>query len=167
MSTATRTTASRKAMRVATVFTGAAAAAVLPSAAMAGTATPVRPTDHIEALRPANSSGKVYGSIRRQPQCDFPGATKPQWVHIIGVGAGGSTETCFGFAGLWDVSGGLANEWTINYECGGTNFGALNPLTDSQSFGPGTGYRKEHGFHMNSIDIFAWSSGGKTCPLSP
>lgn len=173
MEPATRKASARKAMRVATVFTGAAAAAFAAPAAMAGTGHAAgagnktvthRPMDHIAATRVLNNSGRQSGSIQRRPGFSACEGT-PHWVHLIGSGVSGSAEACFGFKGLYDVSGGFRNPWGLNYECGANNHGFLNPKTSAQSFNVGTTYRKEFNLHMNSIRINGWN-GNDTCPVS-
>ena len=177
MKPVTKKTNARKAMRVATVFTGAAgAAALFAPTAMAGTGHTARADGktvthrlmgQIGKAHPMNSFGRVSGNIQLNSNC----STTPHWVHIKGHSTLGAsnTERCFGFKGTYDVSSGLLNgAWIIEYECGGTNFGYLNPRQgDHQGFGPGTGFRRENNYHMGSIKITGWSAGGKACPVSP
>lgn len=176
MKSATGKTSVRKVMRVATVFTGAATtAAVFAPAAMAGTghAAPAHgktvtrhPVDRTGGIRPMDQTGRVSGSISLASNC----AATPHWVHIYGsmLGWRGHDTWCFGFKGIYDVSGGfLADPLPIQKECGGNNSGFLNPKYNSiQSYGPGTGYRNENNYQLNSIQITGWSKND-TCAASP
>jgi hypothetical protein len=174
MKPASRTASARKAMRVATVFTGAAAVATFGPSALAGTghAAPRdgRTATHhpsYNGIRPDNRIGKVFGSIKKSG-C----AGKPNWVHLNGsrmspLGTGIPDTYCFGFYGEYDVSGGFGAPWSLYYECGGNNSGLLNPTTaDEQSYKPGTGYRNEHDYQMNSIYNLGWSKNDK-CASNP
>jgi hypothetical protein len=164
----------RKAMRVATVFTGAAtAAAVFTPAAMAGTGPTNRadkddktvthqPMDQIGKARPMNQEGRQSLSIQQQ-SC----SGRPHWVHIEGsqftLGRAPGGIECYGYRGTWDVSDGVKQPWHISHECGGNNFGYLNfKYASVQGFGEGKTYRGEN-LSMNSIYIGGWSQND-TCP---
>jgi hypothetical protein len=159
----------RKAMRVATVFTGAAAAAVtFAPTAMADTGQVAQPAGRTMALRPLDRRGPVYGSIKEAASC----GNTPHWVHLDGWDpngiTGGSFRTaCFGFKGLYDMSSGIAGHpWLVTAECGGNNHGFLNyNYANAQSFNVGTYYRNEHSLSMNSVFIGGWA-GNDTCPKS-
>jgi hypothetical protein len=175
MKPASRTARARKAMRVATVFTGAAAVATFGPSALAGTGH-AAPRDGRTATHHPNYTGihtmdrigKVFGSIRKSG-C----AGKPNWVHINGsrmspLGEGIPDTNCFGFYGEYDVSSGVfGGPWSVYYECGGNNSGLLNPTTaNEQSYRPGTTYRNEHNYQMNSIYNLGWSKNDK-CASNP
>jgi hypothetical protein len=142
-------------MRVSTVFTGAAAAAVAftPAAAagtghaagtggktltvprMGGRTTDVRP-DH----------GRVSGSIRSSGKCE-----DAQWVHL--EWDRGYTD-CFGFKGLYSfLPTPLVH---LSHECGGTNSGIVYTSVADSNFVPGTTYR---GFSGNPDLSFIWIAG--------
>jgi hypothetical protein len=166
----------RRAMRVVTVFTGAAACATaFAPAAMAG-------TDHVARLTtPANSPHRFYGSIR-SAGC----ANVPHWVHIQAMvsedRAFQRTMRCFGYDGLLQVSSnhGWGGHMLTYYECGGNNSGVLivsnqppGQYGANQPFGPGKTYRKEwsgtaadpFALAVNSMYIYKWN-GTDTCPAS-
>lgn len=139
-------------MKVATVFVGAAAvggATFMPVAAR------------------ANNNGPVSGArIRESASCK-----DANWLHMehsTRYGEAPSPETtCFGFSGLFDVSSGLAHRPRVLYwECGGNNFGWINPHAGAgASFNQGTYYRKSYSRTWNSVDIFGWAGTDK-CPRS-
>jgi hypothetical protein len=162
MKAGTRKAAPRKAMRVATIFTGAAAAATFAPAAMAGTGHAAG-TDN-----QARTDGKTltslwlggrpldngWGSIRSSGRC--PNA---HWVHLEwsrGV------PDCFGYRGQLR----FGTEKPVSHECGGTNKGVLFSTRGSIPFGPGTGYR---GFPVKteaiSIYIGSWTGNDKCGPF--
>jgi hypothetical protein len=159
MNTAIKKAAVGKTLRVATVFTGAAAcAAAFTPAAMAATGHPARP-----------QNGAAYDSMKVTSNC----AGVPNWLHLTfwwssKPGPSFYLRTmCWGFAGI-DAAippqrGGTNR---LSYECGGNNYGYLNPATDFQNFGPGTGYRHENNFVVNSVEITGWS-GTDRCPVGP
>jgi hypothetical protein len=110
---------SRKIMRVATVFTGAAACAVaFAPGAMAGTGQPAAARDGHQA----RLGGKTPG-IR--PGITVGGCTgRPNWVHI---GDAFYTE-CFGFTGTYSVSRG--DGAVAGAICGGNNYGWYGGYSD-------------------------------------
>jgi hypothetical protein len=162
----------RKSMRVASVFTGVAAATVgmTTQAANAQDAAhpAVRPTSrHIG--RTVHPAGRVSGSIRMNSDCGNRSIDK-NWLHV-------STNTgspilpyesyCFGYKGLFVSPPGVG----INYECGGNNHGYLAGFTAaggswSAAFGAGTTYRTLHEAHLNEVIINGWA-GTDACPKPP
>jgi hypothetical protein len=161
----------RKSMRVATIFTGVAAATIgMTQVAQAQeTAHPAaRPTPRNNGrfVRPAE---RVSGSIRQDSDCANRGIDK-NWLHV-------STNTsfsenpyqsiCFGFRGM-SVSPPYIG---INAECGGNNHGYLAGLAANgrswfSSFGPGTTYRKLVEPHLNEVYIRSWT-GTDACGKPP
>jgi len=166
----------RRGMRVATVFTGAAACATaFAPTAMADTGNATGLTT------PANSPHRWYGSIR-SGGC----ANVPNWVHIQAMVSEDEpyqrTMRCFGYDGLLEVSsnGGWGGHMLTYYECGGNNsgvliasYGATGTPGANQLFGPGTTYRKEWSgpatrpiaYAVNSMYMFKWTGNDK-CPAS-
>jgi hypothetical protein len=160
----------RKAMRVATVFTGAAAVGAFAPAAVAavgheaGTGHQARAVDKAPALprvhgtthgiRP-DFSGRESGSIRLSRFC----SQVPHWVHMQSYSL--KNSYCYGFKGLW--------EWDpaakMYGECGGNNFGYLYPDGGNAfSFHQGTTYRRwTNGIKLFDIRISGWSGNDK-CP---
>lgn len=136
-------------MKVATVFmatAGVGAFAFTPVAAL------------------ANQSKRVSGTIQQDDLC-----TNGHWVHIsAAVGLLNSRSTvCYGSKGTYDVSKGMGDPQKLYYECGGTNYGKIDPKNTpgypAVSFKPGSTYRNSHGNLWNSIKISGWS-GNDTCP---
>jgi hypothetical protein len=142
-------------MRVATVFTGVAAATVgVTQVANA-------------AIRPA---GRYAGSIREASNCGERGIDKA-WLHVSTTSYGDLVtlyvSDCFGFKGTW-----LSPPNTgINAECGGGNFGYLIGRYDKggswvANFGPATTYHKLSKSHLSTVAIDSWS-GNDTCGKAP
>jgi hypothetical protein len=148
----TTKTASRKTMRVATVFTGAAACATAftPAAGIMGTgqhtiAQPARQARLDAVIRPAqwNYTSKDMQRVTGITACE----ARPNWVQIVSVKAGtGENLVCFGHSGVWTPTNGSSfSGWTI---CGGNNIGgyvgsyggpvAGDELRYDATFGPGT-----------------------------
>lgn len=143
MSKATRT--SRKTMRIATVFTGAAVAAVgfAPAALAAPTAPPApgRP--------PAPAS-----SIRRT------GCTTNQWVHISYESIFRTECAAYGFVGI-----STAGFFMKGY-CGGNNFGQLLYSSGKvRTYGNGNTYNHTlSGDYLSAIKNSGWNKSNKdTC----
>jgi hypothetical protein len=176
MNSSTKKATKRRGRRVATVFTGAAACAT----AFAPTA--MAATDHAARLTaPANSPHLWWGKTR-SGGC----ANVPNWVHIQAMVSEDQTfqrtMRCFGYAGKLEVSSnhGWGGHMMTYYECGGNNsgvliasYGAPGTYSANQSFGPGTGYRKEWigqatdpiAYAVNSMYIIKWT-GNDACPAS-
>ena len=165
----------RRGIRVATVFTGAAACAT----AFAPTA--MAATDNAAGLTtPANYPHNIYGNIKSG------GCGDANWVHIQAMVSEdrpfARTMRCFGFAGLRQVSSnhGWGGKMLTYYECGGNNSGVLVASYSppgypgaNQAFGPGTTYRKEwsgsatrpFAYGVNSMYIYKWTGNDK-CPAN-
>lgn len=170
----------RKTMRVATIFTGVAAA----TAGMTQVANAqevahhdVRPSSkHVgRTFRPA-AAALTNGSIRDASVCGARGVDHT-WLHVstnflLGQSRGGSpnytyvTSVCFGFKGTYSSPPGIG----INAECGGNNHGWLagskNGHTASVLFGAGTTYRNLSWSHLWALHISGWT-GNDTCPEAP
>jgi hypothetical protein len=157
MSTATRKATSRKAMRVATVFTGAAATAVAFAPAALAAPGHVQAQGHTalvngktRAVRPENS-----GSIRSKG-C---GTSDVHWLHIS-YASFFRSHLCkaFGFRGYF------ADGQDMQAQCGGTNYGTIfsSKGTDIH-FGPGNTYRTFNPRkNISGVSIYAWS-GNDQC----
>jgi hypothetical protein len=154
----------RKAMRVATIFTGAAAVAAFGPAAGAAvghaagtgrqadvnTLTAAGPHVRTHEIRP--DAGKLSGSIRSNSAC--PNAN---WVHL---GYGGGYTWCYGYKGLWSYYPDL---FAISKECGGNNYGWLYPYGESAIyFHQGTTYRRwTKGITISALRISGWAGNDK------
>jgi hypothetical protein len=156
-------------MRVATLFTGVAAATIgMAQAANAQEAAPAAthtPKHTGGALVPA---GRFDGSIRYSTDCANRGIDK-NWLHVS-TNTGSSIDPyqsyCFGFKGIWSSPPGIG----INYECGGNNHGYLDGENGGRSvsfhFGPGTTYRANKWSHLWDVLITSWT-GTDACGLPP
>jgi hypothetical protein len=151
----------RKTMRVATVFTGAAAtAAAFTPAAMAGTGHGAVARTAGKALNVPRERGirpdySKYGSIRSSGACK-----NAEWVHLEW---GRGYRDCFGYHG--GINWG--EELAISHECGGTNNGIIFTTGNSIPYGPGTGYRGfPTGTEALSIYIGSWT-GTDHCGAFP
>jgi hypothetical protein len=151
MSTATRRVASRKAMRVATVFTGAAATAVAfaPTALAAPGHAPTRGHTALvngktRAVRPDVDSGSI-----KSKGC---GSSDVHWLHIQYESLF-QRKLCkaFGFRGVKLVS------QDFSAECGGNNHGTIFWNTGSLPFGPGNTYRSVTRRNISAVSILFWS----------
>jgi hypothetical protein len=155
MNAATRTTTSRKAMRVATVFTGAAAAAV--AFAPGALAAPGHVPTQGHTARP---SGKTQvpdvhsGSIRSA------GCTTNTWLHIQYSSTFRTLCKAFGFKGrMTPASSPLGME----AQCGGNNYGTLYYSGNKTiGFGPGTTYRTFNPKrYVSEVAIYRWAGTDK------
>jgi hypothetical protein len=154
----------KKTMRVATVFTGAAAcaAAFAPSAMATTKPAAVERLDHKlmlagkNTLRGALGAPRNSGSIRSTNKC----STVPHWLHILWVnGSGLVIETCVGFHGT--ISGPHAIK--VFAQCGGTNIGYLASGTRHITYGPGNTYRTfTPSLNVTKIHISRWT-GNDAC----
>jgi hypothetical protein len=165
----------RKSMRVATIFTGVAAATFgMAQAANAQDAThpaAKNTSKHIgQTIRPA---GRVSGSIRYATNCYHQSRSHPNWLHtstwFLLPDTGGDLEVnsvCFGYAGIYMSPPGTG----IRAECGGTNKGYLdgskNDTFLSTRFGPGTTYRTLDWSHLDDVVIDSWT-GTNQCGGAP
>jgi hypothetical protein len=157
----------RKSMRVATVFTGVAAATV--GMAQAAGAQDVANAAHKPAsghiarqVRPA--SQYKYGSIRSVFECGYPG-TDPNWLHVDWYNNSLQTgeSICYGYKGFM-VSPPTVG---ISAECGGNNHGSLLGYSDNATkewvydFGPGTTYRHLNKGSLYQVAIWSWTGNDK------
>jgi len=156
MSTATRRATSRKAMRVATVFTGAAATAVAfaPTALAApGHAQAQGHTALVNGKTRAVSPENT-GSIRSKG-C---GASDVHWLHIE-YGSLFRSKLCkaFGFKGVFNDS------QSMFAQCGGNNFGNIFYSGGRDvGFGPGNTYRSFKPRKLiSAVSIYFWSGTDK------
>jgi hypothetical protein len=144
--------ARRKTMRVATVFTGAAACMTgLGPAATAGTGHYVRPMLH------------TGGNITRH-NCNRS-TSYPTWLHMQGSGI----ISCFGFTGTYNWDQILGNSITY-WMCGGNNVGwysgidrATGKVTTTH-FHEGTNFVPllgGSGWYINKVHISGWSGNDK------
>lgn len=164
----------RKSMRVATIFTGVAAATVgMAPVANAQGATPAAhkstPRHSARQLRraavPASSH---YGRIQISPWCAEPASSPahPHWLHVwVGSprGEGGREMDCYGYTGTWFSPPGIG----ISSECGGNNFGVLAGSGGAWDFHfhQGTTY---HGLFKRNWDVLGISgwAGNDKCGIT-
>jgi hypothetical protein len=137
-------------MRVATVFTGAAATAV--AFAPAALAAP----GHAPAQgHTALVNGKTR-AVRPDIKSKGCGTSDENWLHIEYNALFGA-EDCkaFGFAGRFNTA------LSMIAQCGGNNYGSIY-YSDGRniSFGPGNTYRRlTH--TVSAVSIFFWSGNDK------
>ena len=159
-------------MRVATVFTGVAAATV-GMTQVANAQDAARPdvgpsSKHIgRAIGPAAADAD---SIRSAIACGANGS-HPTWTHVSTTWYTGEgyeyTSLCFGFKGIL-----YSPPFTgMRAVCGGNNHGALVGYYDDGgswvlNFTPGRGYYKWDKSHLNNVTIYSWT-GNDTCPKAP
>jgi hypothetical protein len=148
---ADRRTTTRKTMRVATLFTGAATAAI--GFTQAATAAPG------QAGTAKTTEVPTRPNIQTTSNC-FTSATK-HWVHIEYWNA---NKFCAGFAGY--LSWRPPRSLTRVQECGGTNRGVIS-LTNGKlsNFYPGTTYRR-FAADVSGLTIISWS-GTDACNAFP
>ena len=123
----------RRSMRVATIFTGVAAATVgmtqVANAQDAAHPAAKQASKHIgRSIRPA---GRYDGSIRVVSGCHEHGTDK-NWLHLsTGYYTTGNTQTswCYGYKGAYESPPGVG----VNRECGGNNHGYLAGTNDGRS----------------------------------
>jgi hypothetical protein len=160
--------ASGKTMRVATLFTGAAAyAAAFAPAAAAGTVhaagaghqarldgrtlTALRLHDTMHGARPDDS-----GSIGWTSSC----TRFPHWVHIYSP----AVHTCVGFKGTLDFVTDLGQPIGASTICGGNNYGWYKSVGDRKGYyHQGTTYATLPVDNIKSIHISGWK-GTDACP---
>jgi hypothetical protein len=158
----------RKMMRVATIFTGVAAATA--GVTQVANAQEIRPAGAHD-IRPghaARPAGRVSGSIRYNEACGNQSIDKT-WLHVS-TNTGSSIlpyqSYCFGFKGTYVSPPGIG----VNYECGGNNHGYLIGVNGGRSksfhFGPGTGYATLKWSHLYELWINSWT-GTDTCGKPP
>lgn len=152
MGTATRRAASRKAMRVATVFTGAAATAVAfaPTALAAPGHAPAQGhTAVVNGKTRAMAPDVQHSGSIRSKGCN---STDVHWLHIQYESLF-QRKLCkaFGFRGVKLVS------MDFSAECGGTNHGTIFWNTGSLRYGPGNTYRSVTRRNISAVSISFWS----------
>jgi hypothetical protein len=151
-------TTSRKAMRAAVVFTGAAAAGVAfgPGAALAA-------AGHTPAQgHSARAAGTTPANIQlTAADIKSNNCTTNTWLHIAYF----SNEIIplrtlckqFGFSGVKDV---VADGMYMVGQCGGNNYGTVYYSGKSIPYGPGTTYRTLKGW-VSDVSIYYWSGNDK------
>jgi hypothetical protein len=151
--------ASRKTVRVATTFTGAAACAVTfaPTVA-AGTGQPA-------AAQPGHQH-KVH-RIQAITQANCRGTNQSHWMHM----GTETTVTCFGFRGATHVR---PNPFKITSFCGGNNSGFIYGTSAGGNaasifFGHGTYYNQfqtpSPPLHASFVSIIGFGGNDK-CPAT-
>jgi hypothetical protein len=153
MSTASRTTTARKAMRAATVFTGAAGLAV----AFGPTAMAAARLGHTPAQgHSARATGTTPANIQlTAADIESKGCTTNTWLHIE-YSSLVRDDLCkqFGYEGT-------AYPYIyMNHQCGGNNYGILYYAGRSIAYGPGTTYRALQG-DLSAVSIFTWAGTDK------
>jgi hypothetical protein len=158
MNTATRTTTARKAMRVATVFTGAAGLAVAfgPTALAAPGHAPTqgqsaRANGKTQAKGPDLHSGSI-----RSAGCN---ADTKEWLHISYSTIFRNLCKAFGFKGIMSPDSSVY----MTAQCGGNNYGTIYYSDKNIPFGPGKGYREVGPGYVSAVAIYRWK-GTDTCP---
>jgi len=138
-------------MRVATVFTGAAAAAAFTPAAMAATGHAAG-TGHGTDMTATPDGGT--GKITFSAYCH-----NAQWLHL--EWSRGATG-CFGYSGVWN----FGDDKPVSHECGGTNHGFVYYSNNhgAASYGPGTGYRG-FPYKVTALSIQYWTGTDKCGPF--
>jgi hypothetical protein len=153
MTTAARTTTARKAMRAATVFTGAAAMGVAfgPGAALAA-AGHAPAQDH-----PAQATGTTPAHIRlTAADIESRGCTTNTWLHIEYSSVVRSLCRQYGYSGSKNTFG-----MYMTAQCGGNNYGnILFANGNGILFGPGRTYRSISGF-ISYVTIVSWKGADK------
>jgi hypothetical protein len=143
-------------MRVATVFTGIAAAT-------AGV-TQVANAQDLTQARPGAAAYSKYGSIRSVFECQLGRKTPidTTWVHLWwdNVQLQTSESECYGYRGsIYDPPGS-----GITWECGGENYGYLtgvnNGRSESYHFIP-NGYHRLNWSHLYGVLIDSWAGTNK------
>jgi len=158
MRPSSKKTVPRKAKRVATIFTGtAAAAAAFVPAAQAGT---VGQPLNMQAgtVKPLNTGGKIKPDYTIRGSIEAAPCSKvPQWLHL----ANKDGQFCFGYKGTVEYNGQFN---TVSHECGGTNHGGLrSPEGTNWGFGPGTTWTKPGIYYLSSITINGWVTSTHRC----
>jgi hypothetical protein len=171
MSAASGKSRTRRSMRVATLFTGVAAATV----GMTQLAN-AQDTAHI-AAKP--SSKHIGGAIRPETAATTiesavacgAGHSHPNWLHVSTTiyNEGGSyfyTSLCYGFKGTVYSPTGTG----VRTECGGNNYGYLAGYVKgvpwALSFRPGTTYAGINKSHLSTVHISSWK-GTDACGEAP
>ena len=154
-------------MRVATIFTGVAAATVgvvqVANAQEGGPATTHKPASkNIARLaRPAIRSFR--GSIESKDNCYLSAKTLNTWVHADWWSEmyDMSKSICYGFKGEEVSPPGVG----VTYLCGGNNHGQVWGYNAGRSwdfkFGPGTTYVHLNKASMDVVSIWSWTGNDK------
>jgi hypothetical protein len=142
-------------MRVATCFTGAAAAAVAfaPAALAAPGHAPAQGhTALVNGTTRAMGPDVHSGSIRSKG-CN---TTDVHWLHISYASLFRS-KLCkaFGFRGFMTVSQDMTKQ------CGGNNYGTIFTSKGGLSFGPGNTYRNVKRKSISGVSIYQWKGTDK------
>jgi hypothetical protein len=152
MNTATRTTISRKAMRVATVFTGAAGLAVAfaPTALAAPGHAPTQ-GHSARAIGKTQSSSELTATIRSA------GCTTNTWLHLQYQSTIRDLCKAFGYRGTMVPDSSVY----MSAQCGGNNYGYILFRHTSLPYGPGTTYRNVTPGHVSAVTISGWTGTDK------
>lgn len=164
----------KRSMRVATLFTGAAAATVglTQTAHAADVAGPTHKptTKHMrtQAVRPAVKY--KTGSIQSSAYCADQ-QTHESWLHAYYYRQSyqESSAYCYGYKGTVSSPGGTGVTW----ECGGTNHGELFGYSDdgtkawSFHYKPGTTYAHLDRASLDFVSISGWTGTDKCAPTPP
>jgi hypothetical protein len=142
-------------MRVATVFTGAAATAVaFAPGAMAATGHATA-QDH-----PARAAGtnQTMGPDFHSKSIKSAGCTTNTWLHVQYTSVFRTLCKAFGFKGrMTPASSPLA----MNAQCGGNNYGTLFYSSGKTvGYGPGTTYRNITR-NVSEVSIYKWNGTDK------
>lgn len=145
-------------MKVATIFTGAAACAGLAGGpAMAGTV-------HAGAAQPGQQPRVSPRAGIEQADCF--GDNQSHWLHIGWSTSTESVVTCFGNKGTFDFD----PDYYISLQCGGNNKGYISGTgVDGHrkvTYGHGTTWRNIGELSVSKVHISSWS-GDDTCPTFP
>jgi hypothetical protein len=168
MSKADGKSKSSRRLRVATVFTGVAAAAV-GVAQTANAQDAAGPAAKQGVQHPGTAMAKrISGSIRSAGDCAYRAAPiDPTWLHISTSSRGDYVSFCFGGKGIIQSPPGIG----LFHQCGGNNKGFLVGSSGggkllSTTFGPGTTYRQLDWPHFLDVTINGWTGNDK-CPVAP
>lgn len=165
---------SGKSKRVATVFTGVAAATV--GMTQVANAQDVAHAAHKAASRhiarqmiPATATAIRYDSIRSASVCAYSDigrpAIHPTWVHLWWWSAPVDTSysECYGYKGFIISPPGFG----VTGECGGNNYGSLWGFSDNGkrewhfNFHPGTTYAHLNKGSLYGVAINSWAGTDK------
>lgn len=159
---------SARCLRVATVFTGAAACAV--GFGPAANAQPVHAQAGV-ALAPGAAHHRTRFQVRPDGEETNCSAGKSTWFHLYSKsGLGSHIEWCVGFSGYTPLNGIV----TAQGFCGGNNSGSfLGSNGVWHHFGHGTTiylFKAKNGFpgsvyEVQGVSIFSWKGADK-CPAT-
>ena len=171
MGVASSKSRTRKSMRVATLFTGAAAATVgmtqVANAQETAHSAAKPSSKHIgRAMRPDAAATTIESAVA----CGA-GRSHGNWLHVsttvyLQYGSYFYTSFCYGFKGtIYSPQGTGARA-----ECGGNNYGYLAGYVKAGawalSFKPGTTYRAVNKSHLSTVHISSWK-GTDACGEAP